>query len=164
MAVIAVGADAPAEEEESADESQHCHDHAGVPHCVGGGAAEEIDCGMPDRDYNVGLRIGMIFVILVTSGIGVFAPLILTKLPVGNTMLGNILMIVKQFGTGIIISTAFIHVCFVEDHLSTHDTNAATHSYTPTLSSTSTTSVSTGQSTMKAQPQPSSWPDCSFHS
>lgn len=58
----------------------------------------------------------MIFVVLVTSGIGVFLPLILTKLPVGNTMLGNILMIVKQFGTGIIISTAFIHVSHAKAH------------------------------------------------
>jgi hypothetical protein len=65
---------------------------------------------MPERNYDKGIRIGMIFVVLVTSGTGVFAPLILTKLPVGNTLLGNILTVVKQFGTGIIISTAFIHV------------------------------------------------------
>lgn len=111
---------------------------------------------MPERDYNKGMRIGMIFVILVTSGIGVFAPLILTKLPMGNTMLGNVLMVVKQFGTGIIISTAFIHVSRAERH-SKYDScaNFVMNSYTPTPSSTSTTSASTGQSTTKAPLQPS---------
>lgn len=109
---------------------------------------------MPDRDYNVGIRIGMIFVILVTSGIGVFAPLILTKLPVNNTILGNILMIVKQFGTGIIISTAFIHVSSTDIYLSICDADALMYSSIPTHSSTSPTSASIGQSTMKVQPQP----------
>lgn len=111
---------------------------------------------MPERDYNKGLRIGMIFVILVTSGIGVFAPLILTKLPLGNTMLGNILMVVKQFGTGIIISTAFIHVsCTSAQSNILHNTDFVLNSCTPTLSSISATSASTGLYTMKAPLQPS---------
>jgi zinc transporter 1/2/3 len=66
---------------------------------------------MSDFTYDVPLRIGMIFVVLVTSGIGVFAPILITKLPLGGKSLGNTLQMLKQFGTGIIISTAFIHVC-----------------------------------------------------
>jgi zinc transporter 1/2/3 len=62
------------------------------------------------RDYDIPLRIGTLFVVLVTSAIGVFLPMIVMKLPfpafnsIGFT-------IIKQFGTGIIISTAFVHVC-----------------------------------------------------
>lgn len=108
-------------------EEQNCHFHAGVEyalpdflffsefiahnshrHCVGGGS-EEVSCGLREREYNVGLRIGSLFIVLVTSAIGVLAPLLLHKLVIGSIG-ANILMAVKQFGTGIIISTAFIHV------------------------------------------------------
>lgn len=75
----------------------------------GGGESEPVDCGLRTRDYDVGLRVGTLFVILVTSAIGVFIPLILQKLPLGAWG-ANGLMVVKQFGTGVIISTAFVHV------------------------------------------------------
>jgi zinc transporter 1/2/3 len=48
-------------------------------------------------------------VILVTSAIGVFAPIVLLKLPFASIN-GVVSTVIKQFGTGIIISTAFIHV------------------------------------------------------
>jgi len=105
-AEVAVHSEAAASSEEGA--GTNCHEHAGVLHCVGDASAE-VDCGMRDRDYNVGLRVGTIFVILVTSAIGVFAPLLLKKLPLG-AIGTNALMVVKQFGTGVIISTAFVHV------------------------------------------------------
>lgn len=57
----------------------------------------------------MGLRIGTMFVVLVTSGIGVFAPLLLTKLPF-TSINTTALMVVKQFGTGVVIATAFVHV------------------------------------------------------
>ena len=102
VAVLAEGA--------SAEENQHCHFHAGVEHCVGaGGEAAEVDCGLRERDYNIGLRVGTLFVILVTSAIGVFLPMALQKLPLGKFSATG-LMVVKQFGTGVIISTAFIHL------------------------------------------------------
>jgi zinc transporter 1/2/3 len=41
--------------------------------------------------------------------LGVFIPLIFQKLPFGSVTRW-VLLILKQFGTGIIISTAFIHV------------------------------------------------------
>ncbi|KAF2212272.1 hypothetical protein CERZMDRAFT_41672 [Cercospora zeae-maydis SCOH1-5] len=101
VALLAAGA--------ASEENQQCHFHAGVEHCVGGGA---VSCGLRQRDYDVGLRIGSIFIVLVTSSIGVYAPIFLNKIPfIRNSAVSyNILMIIKQFGTGIIISTAFIHL------------------------------------------------------
>lgn len=69
----------------------------------------ESSCTSNARDYDVPLRIGTLFVILVTSGIGVFAPILLMKLPYA-AINGVISTVIKQFGTGIIIATAFIHV------------------------------------------------------
>ncbi|KAE8354541.1 ZIP zinc transporter-domain-containing protein [Aspergillus coremiiformis] len=91
---------------------QNCHFHAGVEHCVGAGESEhssEPSCGVQSREYDMPLRIGTLFVVLVTSGIGVFLPMLLVQLPLGtiNTMTSTV---IKQFGTGVILSTAFIHL------------------------------------------------------
>lgn len=51
----------------------------------------------------------MIFVVLVTSLIGVLGPIFVA--PVLPAKAQIVLTILKQFGTGIIISTALIHVC-----------------------------------------------------
>ncbi|EMD60337.1 hypothetical protein GGP41_008291 [Bipolaris sorokiniana] len=92
---------------ESGNSGQHCHEHAGIPHCVGGSSGPV--CEAPDRDYNIGLRVGLLFVILVTSGIGVFTPVLTRKFNLVSA--DNIIFVVlKQFGTGIVISTAFIHL------------------------------------------------------
>ncbi|GAB7338435.1 hypothetical protein MBLNU457_4723t2 [Dothideomycetes sp. NU457] len=101
-----------AEQEESTGEQagENCHFHAGVQHCVGG-ATEEVSCERVDRDYNIPLRIGLLFVILLTSALGVFAPVLLAQSAVlQRTKLNSVLLVIKQFGTGIIISTAFIHL------------------------------------------------------
>jgi len=92
-----------------------CHFHAGVEHCVPVGGSESSTesatvCDAPAiREYNIRLRIGSIFIILVTSGIGVFFPLVLHKLPLVKIN-GTLFTMIKQFGTGIIISTAFVHL------------------------------------------------------
>ncbi|KAK5106234.1 high-affinity Zn(2+) transporter zrt1 [Lithohypha guttulata] len=107
-----------ADDEDSAEASGaelNCHFHAGVEHCVAAGESEgsseaSATCdSAPSRDYNIGLRVGSIFIILTTSSLAVFFPIFLHKLPFGkiNTTLFTI---VKQFGTGIIISTAFVHL------------------------------------------------------
>ncbi|KAI4931709.1 hypothetical protein J4E85_004305 [Alternaria conjuncta] len=100
--------------EESAAESEpagskgHCHDHAGVEHCVGG-SESEVNCDAPQRDYNIPLRVGLLFVILFTSGLGVFTPVLTRKFNLVGA--NNIIFVVlKQFGTGIVISTAFVHL------------------------------------------------------
>ncbi|BFZ64379.1 high-affinity Zn(2+) transporter zrt1 [Saitoella coloradoensis] len=85
-----------------------CHYHAGVEHCTGS-AATEATCDGSTRDYNIPLRIGALFIILATSGIAVFFPVILrrfTKMTTG----GIFFVVIKQFGTGVIISTALIHL------------------------------------------------------
>ncbi|CAG8888568.1 unnamed protein product [Penicillium egyptiacum] len=100
----------------SSEESsgQNCHFHAGVEHCVGageseGGSSSRSSCSIRARDYDIPLRIGTLFVVLVTSSIGVFAPLLLMKLP-SASINGVVSTVIKQFGTGIIIATAFIHL------------------------------------------------------
>ncbi|KAG6001892.1 hypothetical protein E4U21_003741 [Claviceps maximensis] len=93
--------------------NKHCHFHAGVEHCVADGESESggrspSNCGVPKRDYDVGLRVGLLFVIMATSALGVFAPIFLHNiLPKKFSLLFTIL---KQFGTGVIISTAFVHL------------------------------------------------------
>jgi zinc transporter 1/2/3 len=59
--------------------------------------------------WNLKLRVASIFVIFFTSTIGVLGPVFLsryTKL----THDGYVFTIIKQFGTGIIISTVFVHL------------------------------------------------------
>ncbi|KAM0425439.1 hypothetical protein ACHAPT_009228 [Fusarium lateritium] len=96
-------------------EEEHCHFHAGVEHCVGGSHGSEGEgegggrsCGRVDRDYKIGIRIGMLFVVLVASSIGVFGPILMsTFMPIKSNIF---LIVLKQFGTGVIISTAFVHL------------------------------------------------------
>ena len=84
-------------------------------HCVGAGASESgstaASCSLRERDYDLPIRIGTLFVVLVTSGIGVFAPILLSKFP-SWSLNGTVFTVIKQFGTGIIIATAFVHVSF----------------------------------------------------
>jgi zinc transporter 1/2/3 len=104
------GEESPAESEpaEPAGSKGNCHDHAGVEHCVGG-SQEEANCDAPVRDYNIPLRVGLLFVIFFTSGLGVFTPVLTRKF---NLIGGNniVFVVLKQFGTGIVISTAFVHL------------------------------------------------------
>ncbi|KAJ4323814.1 high-affinity Zn(2+) transporter zrt1 [Fusarium piperis] len=93
-------------------EEEHCHFHAGVEHCVGGSHGSEEggarSCGRVDRDYKIGIRIGMLFVVLVASSIGVFGPILMsTFMPIKSNLF---LIVLKQFGTGVVISTAFVHL------------------------------------------------------
>ncbi|KAK5630346.1 hypothetical protein RRF57_006061 [Xylaria bambusicola] len=85
------------EEETNADahsEGEHCHFHAGVEHCPGDSQNGEVQCSRRDRDYNIPLRIGLVFVML---------PLLPEKFQ-------DIFILLKQFGTGVIIATALIHL------------------------------------------------------
>ncbi|KAI8367280.1 Zinc/iron permease [Blakeslea trispora] len=63
-------------------------------------------------DYNLPLRVGALFIILGTSALGVFAPIILHKISpyTRNSIRGWILTIGKFFGTGVILATAFVHM------------------------------------------------------
>ncbi|KKY17625.1 putative zinc iron transporter [Diplodia seriata] len=93
-------------------EGQNCHFHAGVEHCVGAGESESggtRSCERTDRTYNIPLRIGLLFVIFITSAIAVFAPILMGSY-LQNNAVNFCLMILKQFGTGVMVSTAFIHL------------------------------------------------------
>lgn len=97
----------------SSSGGKNCHFHAGVEHCVSEGESEHgastETCERVDRDYNIPLRIGLLFIILVTSAIGSFGPIFLTSF-FKFKLDGIVITILKQFGTGIIISTAFVHL------------------------------------------------------
>ncbi|KAH7336592.1 zinc/iron transporter [Rhexocercosporidium sp. MPI-PUGE-AT-0058] len=95
-------------EGEAGTSGQNCHFHGTVEHCTGG-SSSPATCERVDRDYNIGLRIGLIFVILVTSGFAVFAPMLIERFS-KMTLNSIVFTILKQFGTGIIISTAFVHL------------------------------------------------------
>ncbi|KAM0558044.1 hypothetical protein ACHAPJ_005211 [Fusarium lateritium] len=93
-------------------DKRHCHFHAGVEHCDnedhGSGGEGEKSCGRTERDYKIGIRIGMLFAVLVASAIGVYVPILMSRCTrVGSNI---ILTILKQFGTGVVISTAFVHL------------------------------------------------------
>ncbi|KAG7664501.1 ZRT1 [[Candida] subhashii] len=87
---------------------RNCHFHAGVEHCVDDDETTG-SCERVDRDYNIKLRIGLLFVVLVTSALGVFGPMFLKSL-FNLSMEGIIILMIKQFGTGVIISTALVHL------------------------------------------------------
>jgi zinc transporter 1/2/3 len=75
-------------------------------HCTGG-SEEAQTCARVERDYNIKLRVGLLFAMLATSAIGVFTPIL-----VANYISPKhpVFTILRQFGTGVIISTAFVHV------------------------------------------------------
>ncbi|KAK5659013.1 hypothetical protein OQA88_1100 [Cercophora sp. LCS_1] len=118
---IQLATDEADHDEDSADDEpleENCHFHAGVEHCVGASGEESPrTCERVDRDYNVPLRIGLLFAILVTSSMGkpsfvslqgVFSPILLARfLP---SSVNSILLTLKQFGTGVIISTSLVHL------------------------------------------------------
>ncbi|RLV91974.1 putative sucrose utilization protein SUC1 [Spathaspora sp. JA1] len=96
------------EAEETGKTGKNCHFHAGVEHCEDD-HLKDVKCDRVDRDYNITLRIGLLFVILVTSGLGSFGPMCLKSL-FNLDLEGITITVIKQFGTGIIISTAFVHL------------------------------------------------------
>ena len=84
------------------------HQLTSIRHCVGG-SESEVSCDATTRDYNIPLRVGLLFVILVTSAFGVFLPILTTRFNI-ISQTNIIFVILKQFGTGIVLSTAFIHL------------------------------------------------------
>ncbi|KAJ9107656.1 hypothetical protein QFC21_001116 [Naganishia friedmannii] len=108
--------------------SGSCIVHVGHTH--GDCSGIDTSCGVASLGtYNQGLHIGAIFIVLVTSGIGVMIPLFSGRRRSGtaataaklaeskplfsqNSFWSSLLFIAKHFGTGIIISTAFIHLLF----------------------------------------------------
>jgi zinc transporter 1/2/3 len=74
-----------------------------------GGSESKVSCDATTRDYNIPLRVGLLFVILFTSAFGVFLPILTTRFNI-ISQTNIIFVILKQFGTGIVLSTAFVHL------------------------------------------------------
>ncbi|KAI9300042.1 Zinc/iron permease [Cunninghamella echinulata] len=74
---------------------------------------EENECSKEALDnYNLGLRVGSIFIILFTSALGAFSPMIIHRIkPYQKGSAQDwVLLVGKFFGTGVILATAFIHM------------------------------------------------------
>ncbi|KAJ2903408.1 hypothetical protein MKZ38_009985 [Zalerion maritima] len=97
-------------DEESSSEGEDCHFHAGVEHCTSDSETESsATCERQDRDdYDRDIRIGFLFIILGTSALGVFAPIFIHRALPNRFQVA--FTVLKQFGTGVVISTAFIHL------------------------------------------------------
>ncbi|KAL8880873.1 MAG: hypothetical protein Q9192_007925 [Flavoplaca navasiana] len=84
-------------------------------HCLapgeteGGLSASAAACEKIDRSYDKPIRIGTLFVMLITSSIAVFGPILLVRFTQIHPG-GYIFTVLKQFGTGVIISTALVHL------------------------------------------------------
>ncbi|KAL9635146.1 MAG: hypothetical protein Q9204_002728, partial [Flavoplaca sp. TL-2023a] len=136
-AAIQTGASSEGEDEESSSEGRDCHFHAGVEfvfqsdalnmctdiqkalrrtrHCLepgeteGGLSASAAACEKIDRSYDKPIRIGTLFVMLFTSSLAVFGPILLVRFAHVHPG-GYIFTVLKQFGTGVIISTSLVHL------------------------------------------------------
>lgn len=78
------------------------------------GAGEEettaASCGINIRDYDINLRVGTLFAVLVAVIPAVFGPILWRQFFTRQKSDGIVMLIVKQFGTGVMISTALVHV------------------------------------------------------
>ncbi|KAK3832723.1 MAG: Zinc/iron permease [Linnemannia elongata] len=71
---------------------------------------DECETGAEERlDYNMGLHIASVFIILTASTCGVFMPVIASKVR-ALRISDRVLTLGKQFGTGVILATGFIHM------------------------------------------------------
>ncbi|KAI9326214.1 ZIP zinc transporter-domain-containing protein [Obelidium mucronatum] len=68
----------------------------------------------PIESYDLRFHIAGIFIVLLTSGFGIFSTLTLSlyrqKLKSYQTIIANILLLFKMFGIGVIAGTAWIHL------------------------------------------------------
>ncbi|KAG8626407.1 hypothetical protein KVT40_005352 [Elsinoe batatas] len=106
------GASSTATATSGSRENLSCHFHGGVEHCLAPGESEgggSRNCDAQTREYNIPLRVGMLFVVLVTSSIAVFTPILLSSV-LKNRIVSFVLLQLKQFGTGVLVSTAFVHL------------------------------------------------------
>ncbi|PWZ02053.1 Zip-domain-containing protein [Testicularia cyperi] len=88
------------------------HDHAGHSH----GPSAEYGCGLaPLASYDLPLHIGAVFILLLSSVVGTYSPIALNRNgdpsgAGGNRIFAELFFICRHFGTGVILSTAFIHL------------------------------------------------------
>ncbi|CAO3576914.1 unnamed protein product [Absidia cylindrospora] len=98
--------------EEHAGHDHAAEAHAGHGHSHAAGYNEETCALELDQPYDLNFRIGSLFIILATSSIGIFSPILLHRLRPYKTngIRSWILTIGKFFGTGIVLATSFVHM------------------------------------------------------
>ncbi|GAA5896588.1 hypothetical protein JCM8208_004240 [Rhodotorula glutinis] len=84
-----------------------CVVHGGHTHGDCSSQCNGIDLG----EYNMDLHIVALFVVFVSSLIGVLLPLVCAK-ALRGTIFSGVFFAAKYFGTGVIIATAFVHLLF----------------------------------------------------
>ncbi|KAI8096465.1 ZIP zinc transporter-domain-containing protein [Halteromyces radiatus] len=87
-------------------EASHGHSHAA-------GYDEETCAVEENQPYDLNFRVGSLFIILGTSAVGIFAPILLYRIRPSSSNNGVrhwILTIAKFFGTGVILATSFVHM------------------------------------------------------
>lgn len=97
------------DEMEEIHDYEDCHAHGGMGSCTGA-SSEHLVCERPDGSYNMPIRIGSVFIVFATSSIAVFGPILLRRFVKNISTTGMRFTMIKQFGTGVIISTALIHL------------------------------------------------------
>ena len=85
-----------------------------------GGQYALADCALsPRQRYDLPLHVGAVFVLLIASAIGVYLPALLSHTTRPSTRTANggksrwareTLFVCRHFGTGVLISTAFVHL------------------------------------------------------
>lgn len=65
--------------------------------------------GVKPEDYNLPLHVGALFIILFVSFMGCAFPILASKVP-GLRIPGRFFFVVRHFGTGVLIATAFVHL------------------------------------------------------
>ncbi|AOW03393.1 ZIP zinc transporter-domain-containing protein [Yarrowia lipolytica] len=107
-------------DDEDEHDHDHDHDHEGHDHGEELTAEEKAAakaaklaerCKTPDRDLNIKYRIGALFAMMGMSALGVLPPVLMNsffKVSIKSLPL----TFLKQFGTGVVISTAIIHLMF----------------------------------------------------
>lgn len=61
------------------------------------------------EEYNTAMHVGALFIILAVSFLGCAFPILASKVP-GLRIPGRFFFIVRHFGTGVLIATAFVHL------------------------------------------------------
>ncbi|GAA5824440.1 hypothetical protein JCM11251_000422 [Rhodosporidiobolus azoricus] len=84
-----------------------CVVHGGHTHGDCSDSCNGVDLG----EYDMGLHIAAVFIVLISSAIGVFLPLLASRY-ITKSLFSKVFFAAKHFGTGIIISTAFVHLLY----------------------------------------------------
>ncbi|KAJ2161185.1 hypothetical protein GGF46_001697 [Coemansia sp. RSA 552] len=99
MALFAYTAHASSSLKLRHDAGDHDHEHLEEEECYEAGV----------EDWNTGLHVGAIFIVLAVAGLGVFLPVLSHFVPQLH-MPRTVLTLGKHLGTGVIIATALIHM------------------------------------------------------